>query len=459
MGPDRMPSQLTRFAARSLAGIARYSPIRAWMHGLARQYKEQEKTSAPPLGTEIPEITPLNPRLDTSNQAPRLNLLVPAVSARHVFGGIETALQVFEALCPHIERVRIIVMDEVAPEPRPDSYYGHWPVTQLCEVPPNQSHIVAAGFRWNQTLAVHAQDYFMATAWWTAHNGFALLDWQLRQFPATALRKMLYLVQDYEPGFYPWSSRYALAQATYTHPQNTVAIINSRELADYLVAQGHHLPCSFVLQPRLHPKLANNRNSRVHFVKERTMLVYGRPGTERNAFVLLIAALRLWVQSYPEAAQWNVISAGEDFPPVDLGQGCLLRSVGKLDIEQYADLLARSAVGLSLMISPHPSYPPLEMAAFGVRVLTNNFANKNLSQVSSYIRSVQHPEPASIAAALCLLTTRFDEGAPQSGIVSRQDIDWEGSFISTEGQSWDWIPEAAQAIFGSNVLSTPDAKP
>jgi hypothetical protein len=111
------------------------------------------------------------------------------------------------------------------------------------------------------------------------------------------------------------------------------------------------------------------------------------------------------------------------------------------------------------MISPHPSYPPLEMAAFGVRVLTNNFSNKNLSQVSSYIRSVQHPEPAGIAAALCLLTTRFDEGAPQSGIVSRQDIDWEGSFISTEGQSWDWIPEAAQAIFGSNVLSTPDAKP
>jgi hypothetical protein len=52
------------------------------------------------------------------------------------------------------------------------------------------------------------------------------------------------------------------------------------------------------------------------------------------------------------------------------------------------------------MLSPHPSYPPLEMAAFGVRVVTNTYANKDLSHLSPFIESLPIVTPESIGTSL-----------------------------------------------------------
>ncbi|MFZ3383392.1 MAG: hypothetical protein WA144_05655, partial [Candidatus Methanoperedens sp.] len=82
--------------------------------------------------------------------------------------------------------------------------------------------------------------------------------------------------------------------------------------------------------------------------------------------------------------------------------------------------------GLSIMISPHPSYPPLEMASFGLEVVTNRFANKNLSEGSSSIISIQNLTPESIASALTDACNRVWErnGAPAESTGS---LDMSGS--------------------------------
>jgi hypothetical protein len=85
-----------------------------------------------------------------------------------------------------------------------------------------------------------------------------------------------------------------------------------------------------------------------------------------------------------------------------------LVSFGKVSLDEYSDHLLRSSAGLSLMISPHPSYPPLEMAAFGVRVVTNNFANKNLSPRSPFLNCVDEVTPKRIAQALREQCETFD---------------------------------------------------
>lgn len=56
--------------------------------------------------------------------------------------------------------------------------------------------------------------------------------------------------------------------------------------------------------------------------------------------------------------------------------------------------------GISLMSSPHPSYPPLEMSVFGIKVITNNYSNKDLSSFNSNITSVASASPSVIAAKL-----------------------------------------------------------
>ena len=55
------------------------------------------------------------------------------------------------------------------------------------------------------------------------------------------------------------------------------------------------------------------------------------------------------------------------------------------------------------MISPHPSYPPLEFAHYGLRVLTNSFGEKDLSRWHDNIWSVDDLRPESVAAELICL--------------------------------------------------------
>ena len=86
----------------------------------------------------------------------------------------------------------------------------------------------------------------------------------------------------------------------------------------------------------------------------------------------------------------------------------VLQSLGKLTLDVYAELLRSSAIGISLMISPHPSYPPLEMAHLGLLVLTNRYAEKDLSTWHPNISSLRAMTPEALAADLADVCSRFD---------------------------------------------------
>lgn len=60
------------------------------------------------------------------------------------------------------------------------------------------------------------------------------------------------------------------------------------------------------------------------------------------------------------------------------------------------------------MLSPHPSYPPLEMAASGMLVVTNTFTSKTM-QLSSNILA-KEPTPAAIAKGLAEAYERVSDG-------------------------------------------------
>lgn len=90
-----------------------------------------------------------------------------------------------------------------------------------------------------------------------------------------------------------------------------------------------------------------------------------------------------------------MLSAGERHKDIALGSGIELRSIGKVCLEEYASQLAECSIGLSLMLSPHPSYPPLEMAKFGMDVITNKY-----SIISSSLFSVESLNPNEIASQM-----------------------------------------------------------
>lgn len=113
-----------------------------------------------------------------------------------------------------------------------------------------------------------------------------------------------------------------------------------------------------------------------------------------------MSSLKKLVERMDSAENWEFVSAGEYHDKVNIGKGKSLTSVGKVTIEEYARLMMESYAGISLMSSPHPSYPPLEMSEFGVRVITNNYANKDLSVFNKNITSVSNVSPDNIAMQL-----------------------------------------------------------
>ncbi|MEY8689127.1 MAG: hypothetical protein AB9M53_04500 [Leptothrix sp. (in: b-proteobacteria)] len=426
------------------------NPIPAWiMEKICRRYAKLTGKPLPakainPAVVSISEVTPLPPTVSTCHSHRRINLIVPALSEEHLFGGIATALRCFDKLRAGFDGFRIIVSDETHPKIVKNAFYSNWLLTDLDTCDTLQPNIVAAGHRANKMLAVHSGDVFMATAWWTAHLGYAIINWQNEIFADSVDRKLIYLIQDFEPGFYPWSSRYALAEASYRKPNLTHAIFNTKILAEFFSQNGFAFSSKYILEPRLHPKLTEIRNNSNIFKKERRILVYGRPGTDRNVFGLIVAGLKTWSKNYPHAKDWIVCSAGESFESIPLGNGCTLENLGKLNIDQYSLELARSSVGLSLMLSPHPSYPPLEMCAHGILTITNKFANKDLSSISDQLINLLDLSPENISNSLSYACLLIDNKIKTNRYftIETASIKLDSKFL-VDGQETDSLNELA----------------
>ena len=219
----------------------------------------------------------------------------------------------------------------------------------------------------------------------------------------------LYLIQDYEPGFDAWSTKYALAESTYSRdPSLVFAIYNSEELYDYFKRDGYHFAREIYFAPVLNNKLAEILSDKKaeNIKREKQIIIYGRPSDERNAFEIIRYALRLWSEQYPSASEWKIISLGEWFDNIILSNN-VIESQGKASLEEYAEYMLSSYIGISLMISPHPSYPPLEMSTFGVKIITNIFANKDLSTFNKNIISLRNYMPENIAGKLSELCDSY----------------------------------------------------
>lgn len=331
----------------------------------------------------------------------RINLLVPSINPEHVFGGISTALKFFEKLIEESGYCsRIILTDATPSRTALKQYKDKYTYVKASKDSDARHQIVGYSDRYMQSIPVSENDYFMFTGWWTA---YCTQEAYLEFTKETGIKpnKFINFIQDYEPGFYPWSSRYLLADSTYRNEYPQLAVFNSKLLHEFFIQNGYSFYKEYEFDPVLNGKLKEILEKNFGKVnKKKQILVYGRPSVDRNAFSIVVSSLKKWVENQKDIEDWEILSAGEYHLPVDLGKGKELVSVGKLTIEQYAQTMLDTYAGISLMSSPHPSYPPLEMSVFGIKVITNNYSNKDLSSFNSNITSVASASPSVIAAKL-----------------------------------------------------------
>ncbi len=389
--------------------------------------KTSESVESDILDVEIGSIREIYFR-KVQRERYRLNLVLPSLNEEHVFGGIATALRCFEALADELKcDTRIILIDAKLEKKAAVKYSKRYQLVLSGEKSDAAHQIVSMVQRENKRLLVSENDQFMFTSWWSAYiiqNAYRHWSEGEQLFP----KPFLYLIQDYEPGFYSWSSGYVLAESTYKCNYPQIAIFNSHELKEYVMSKGYKFSSVYCFEPVINSVLKRQVCLLGDTVfKRKQILIYGRPGVPRNAFEIVIEALRKWVAMQPGANSWTILSAGEQHAPVHLGEGIYLNSVGKLTIEEYAKVLQESYAGISLMVSPHPSYPPLEMSVFDVKVITNNYGNKNISGFSENIISVDNASPVQIAHELKKICEQYHTVVPHKN-VNKEYVNAEEPF-------------------------------
>jgi len=226
---------------------------------------------------------------------------------------------------------------------------------------------------------------------------------------------LIYFIQDYEPGFYQWSSRYLMANSTYKNDVRTIGVFNSKMLYSFFKKHDYSFEQEYYFDPVLNEKLRNNLLDNYMPSRKKQLIVYGRPSVPRNAYELILDSLQLWTAVQSDIQEWSIISIGELHPDITLQNGAVLKSLGKLTLDEYAIFMKETYMAISLMVSPHPSYPPLEMSTFGVRVITNNYDNKNLSDFNENIISLDNVSAQSICETLTRLAAEYPHG---KGIIA-----------------------------------------
>ena len=138
-------------------------------------------------------------------------------------GGPNTALNIAYRLAKMGIPVRILTVDEPLP-PDQDKLWAHLMSVAGAEKRLANIKFGSAFDRENPAL-IGPNDVFFATYWTTAYRLKLIL-------PQMGVKKFIYLIQDFEPGFYSWSSSYA--QALETYGMEFHAVINEQLLANYL---------------------------------------------------------------------------------------------------------------------------------------------------------------------------------------------------------------------------------
>lgn len=340
----------------------------------------------------------MSPKFNVTFDANRpggIVILLPTLNPTEIFAGIATAIDFGLGLAAQNRHVTFVACDLAVASFSASKTFVLSRGEQLENREGIESRIHLHCGVTCKSIALNRDDRFFATAWWTAHVANTLIEAH-----GFTNKKILYLIQDFEPNFYPWGDECAAALESYDFDHTP--IFNTTLLRDYFLRNGigYGGEGEIAFGPSIN--IRHYAGLSRPLKKTRRLVVYGRPEVPRNLFPMAMLALDRFVRRENLARNdIEILSVGLAHDSVELSNGVSVRSVGKIPWDEYPEFLASVDVGLALMLSPHPSHLPIEMAAAGARVVTNGFGGKDLSRLSPAIISVP-PSIGQVSKAVSL---------------------------------------------------------
>ncbi len=367
-------------------------------------------------------------RLQVSEAAPRrVNVIMGKLDPRHAFAGFVGSLNLARRLAERGHRVRIVTVE---PSPRflPSVREGVEAFAGLRGI--FESVEVASAFDRGRALEASPDDAWLATSWWGAH----LAHHAARETSGP----FLFLIQEYEPSFFPAGSRSALAEEAYRLPHAAIfstEILRSHfrdeRLGVFAGSQREGERRSVAFEHAMTP--TGGPGSREPS-DARRLLFYARPEMHaaRNMFELGILALERALATGALPADWELDGIGSvsHGRRIDLVGGRSMALMARVGEAAYAELLARYSVGVSLMHAPHPSLVPLEMAGAGLLTVTTVFRGKDAETLRAISPNLIPVEPtvAGVAAGIGdAVAAAGDRERRASGARFEWSRNWDGA--------------------------------
>jgi len=309
---------------------------------------------------------PLNTISDPVPLGKRLNLVIDTLNEGDLFGGVATELILATELCNRYDlSLRVITRQS---KPKPQNYYKLLEMNKMSiktDVSFVLDYIRADEKEDSSRLFVHDDDIFLASSWWSARA--------IRQaFPN---RKFFYLIQETETFFYQHGYEHYLCSRMMDDP-NITYIVNSKFLFEYFQKQHPRIAAQGIY---FEPAFSSNLFSAENFQKKEkyNLFFYSRPNNPRNLDSYGKEILDFCItHGIIDTEKWNVIFAGSKAHTPVFSNGYTAEHRGVMSWNEYAEFLKSVDLALSLMYTPHPSYPPYDVACSGGVVVSNQCNNK-----------------------------------------------------------------------------------
>ncbi|MGA2654644.1 MAG: hypothetical protein ABSF18_01525 [Gammaproteobacteria bacterium] len=310
------------------------------------------------LNARFGSCNPLRVYLIPRNGAKRLTMVTDSVNVGF-YGGVGTAI-IFAALLAEARQSRLRILTR-ADAPRPE----------------NVAHILAA---YNIKLSYEIEfvfadpgkeidifddEIFIPTIWWTTAATMASIRHDL----------IIWLLQDDERMFYPNGDDYLRCEQI-IQSKTIRFVVNTKLLFDHLIHQFPQIEKNgLYFEPAFPPEIFHQRPKNPG--DKLTLMFYARPNNVRNLFYYGLELIEEAItRGIIDLSLWDIILVGKDIPEFTFSEQYVPKKYENLQWKEYAKIIGQVDLGLCLMHTPHPSYPPLDLAASGAVVVTNGYGNK-----------------------------------------------------------------------------------
>lgn len=331
----------------------------------ASNWQPPTSTAQSLLAARFQMLSPLPVFVVPRDSRPRVSLVTDSVNRGSFFGGVATTLIIAALLAQSRgARLRVITRVEPAQGANLQSLFEIYGLKLEGEIEFAFAHVNAT----QTQLNLQSDELFITTSWWSTRAALASI----------APQRILYVLQEDERSFYPAGEDQLRCQQLLAEEGVHVAV-NTAGLLAHLVADG--LPGlaarAVSFEPAFPARIFYPRPKPASSQGKRRLMFYARPVHLRNLFYFGLELLdRAIAEGLIDSRRWEIHFVGIAIPAVTLCDGTEPRRHEQLSWREYLELIGTIDLGLSLMISPHPSYPPLDLAASGAVVVSNRWSNK-----------------------------------------------------------------------------------